>query len=285
MDVGFIGLGNMGLAMARNIARAGHRVRAWNRTSRPGDAEGLERVATARAAFDADVVFTMLSDDAALRAAVLDADLLSAARPGTVHVGSSTISVAFADELLARHRAAGVGYVSAPVFGRPEAAEAAQLNIVAAGDAAAIAQAQPLFDVIGRKTWIMGSDPKQANVAKIAGNMMLGLAVEALAEATVLTEGHGLSSQDFRELMTSTLFAAPAYQAYSAKMGSGDFTPGFRMTLGLKDLRLATEASEAVGCRLPALEAVRGRMSDAVAAGYGDQDWSAIVDYARKRQS
>jgi 3-hydroxyisobutyrate dehydrogenase-like beta-hydroxyacid dehydrogenase len=105
MDVGFIGLGKMGIAMARNLAKAGHRVLAWNRS--PVDDAGLTLVETARDAFQADVVFTMLSDDAAVRAVVLEGGLLKDARKGSVHVGCSTISIAFAEELTARHAETG----------------------------------------------------------------------------------------------------------------------------------------------------------------------------------
>jgi 3-hydroxyisobutyrate dehydrogenase-like beta-hydroxyacid dehydrogenase len=184
MDVGFIGLGKMGGAMARNIASGGHTVRAWNRSPvESGSAEGVTIVETPSEAFQADVVFTMLSDDAAIRAVLLEPGVVQRARAGLVHVVAATISLVLAEELRVLHARAGLGYVAAPVFGRPDVAEAAQLNIVAAGDAVAIARVQPLFDLIGRKTFIMGDDPRQANAAKIAGNMMIAMAIEAMAEA------------------------------------------------------------------------------------------------------
>src|SRR5215475_3477283 len=156
MDVGFIGLGMMGIAMARNIAKAGHKVRAWNRS--PVDraqAEGLEIVKTPQEAFQADAVFTMLSDDAAIREVVLAPNLMKGARAGTVHIVASTISVDFAAELAAGHKELGIAYLSAPVFGRPEVAAAAQLNIVVGGARSAIDKAAPLFAAIGKKTWVM----------------------------------------------------------------------------------------------------------------------------------
>jgi 3-hydroxyisobutyrate dehydrogenase-like beta-hydroxyacid dehydrogenase len=186
MDVGFIGLGKMGIAMARNLAKAGHKVRAWNRSR--VNAQGLDLVKSAREAFQAEAVFTMLSDDAALRAVVLDGGLLKDARKGTVHIGCSTISIAFAEELTARHAEAGVGYISAPVFGRPDVAEAAQLNVVVGGAESAIDKTAPLLAAIGKKTWVMGDHPAQANAAKIAGNMMIGMAIGAMSEAALLAE-------------------------------------------------------------------------------------------------
>jgi 3-hydroxyisobutyrate dehydrogenase-like beta-hydroxyacid dehydrogenase len=281
MDVGFIGLGKMGIAMARNIAKAGHRVHAWNRS--PVAGAGLDMVKSARDAFNADVVFTMLSDDAAVRDVILDADLLAAARKGTVHVVAATISIDFAEELTARHAEAGVAYLSAPVFGRPDVAEAAALHIVVGGAKSAIDKVQPLFDAIGKKTWVMGERPAQANAAKIAGNMMIGMAIEAMAEATLLSEGNGVAPKAFFELMLEALFGCRVYQSYSAKIVAEEYSPGFKMSLGLKDLRLAAEAAERAGKRLPMLETVRNQMTEAVHAGLGDKDWSAVAEFMRQR--
>ena len=280
MDVGFIGLGKMGIAMARNLAKAGHTVRAWNRSA--VDVSGLTLVKTAHEAFQADVVFTMLSDDAALRAVVLDGGLLKDARKGMVHVGCSTISVAFAEELTKRHAEAGIGYVSAPVFGRPDVAEAAQLNVVVGGAERAIEKAAPLLAVIGKKTWVMGDQPAQANAAKIAGNMMIGMAIGAMSEATLLAEGNGVAPKAFFELVLESLFGCRVYQSYSAKIVAEEYSPGFKMALGLKDLRLASEAAERAGKRLPILETVRDQMTEAVHAGLGDKDWSALADFMRR---
>jgi len=280
MQVGFIGLGRMGSAMARNIAKAGHQVRAWNRSPGVGDAiEGIEMVPSPGDAFQADVVFTMLSDDAAIRAVLLSSNVLQGARAGVVHVVTSTISIDFVDELCARHAEAGVGYVAAPVFGRPDVAEAAQLNIMVAGKKQAVDKVRPLLDAVGRKTWVLGEDPKQANAAKIAGNMMIAMAIEAMAEAVVLTGSNGLAPEPFFELITQTLFGGRAYETYNAKIAKGDYEAGFRMQLGLKDLGLAAAASEKAGKQLPLLDAVRARMAEAVESGMGEKDWSGMADY------
>jgi 3-hydroxyisobutyrate dehydrogenase-like beta-hydroxyacid dehydrogenase len=280
MEVGFIGLGRMGAAMARNIAKAGHKVRGWNRSRHAGSAiEGVEMVSSPGDAFRADAVFTMLSDDAAVRDVVLSSNALRNARAGVVHVGASTISVDFADELRVSHAKAGVGYVSAPVFGRPDVAEKGQLAIVAAGEKGAVDKVRPLFDVVGRKTWVFGEDPKQANAAKLAGNMMIAMAIEAMAEGVALTESYGVAPAAFFDLILQTLFGCRAYENYSANIVKGDYEPGFRMQLGLKDLRLATAAAEKSGKRLAQLDAVRTRMTEAADAGMGEKDWSAIADY------
>jgi 3-hydroxyisobutyrate dehydrogenase-like beta-hydroxyacid dehydrogenase len=282
MQVGFLGLGLMGRAMARNLVAAGHQVHAWNRS--PTEVpSGLMMVATPAEAFQADVVFTMLSDDGAIREVLLSPGILATARPGLMHVVTSTISIDFADELRAAHDAAAVGYVSAPVFGRPDVASQAQLVIMAAGDPRAVEKVRPLLETIGRKVWVLGADPKQANAAKIAGNMMIALAIEAMAEAAALVESNGLEPATFFELILQTQFSGSrAYQNYSAKILAGDFEPGFRMRLGLKDLRLANDAARRVGAQLPLLEAIGGQMEAAVSAGMGERDWSAIADYTRR---
>lgn len=280
MDIGFIGLGNMGLAMARNLVGAGHRLRAWNRSPiAPGALPGATLVETPAEAFAAEVVFTMLADDAAIRAVLLDSGVLAGAAPGTVHVVSATISPTLAEELETLHLCGGLGYLSAPVFGRPDAAATAQLSILAAGDPATLAKVRPLFDVIGRRTFVLGDRPAQANIAKLAGNMMIAMAIESMAEAVALTEAHGIDRATFLDLLLQTLFGCRVYETYGHKIATGDYSAGFKMSLGLKDLRLATEAAGNVDAPLVMLNAVRARMSAAIEAGLGEQDWSGIADY------
>ena len=277
MEVGFIGLGAMGSAIAANLVKAGHKVRAWDRSGK--GSEGLDIVAKPVDAFQADVVFTMLSDDPAIREVLLDAAVLDTAREGAVHVVMSTISVAFAGELAAAHEKAGIGYVSAPVLGRPDVAKEGQLNILAAGKREAVEKARPLLEVLGKKVWDMGEEPARANAAKIAANMMITMAIEAMAEAVVLTEASGLQRDAFFGLILGTLFGGRSYESYSANIAKGHFEPGFKARLGLKDLGLAVAAAEKVGKQLPMLEAVRGRMTETVDAGMGDKDWSAMADF------
>lgn len=279
MQIGFIGLGSMGTAMARNLAKAGHDVRAWNRSAvAPETIPGVTPIGKPDEAFQAELVFTMLPDDAAIREAILSHDLLRNARAGLVHVVSSTISVAFADELAARHDEAGLGYVSAPVLGRPDVAARGELNILVGGKPGALAIADPALAAISKKVWTLGDDPAQANAAKLAANMMIAMAIEAMAEGVVLTEGVGLDRARFFDLILGTLFSGRAYESYSAQITNRTFEPGFKAKLGLKDLRLATDAVAATGRRLPMLDAVRDRMSEAVSAGLGEKDWSIMAD-------
>jgi 3-hydroxyisobutyrate dehydrogenase-like beta-hydroxyacid dehydrogenase len=284
MDVGFIGVGSMGAAMVPNLVKAGHRVSVWNRNAAAARAlDGVTVLSTPAEAFQNDAVITMLSDDAAVRSVIIDSGALSSARKGCVHIMTATISLTLVDELAELHRAAGIAYVAAPVFGVPAAAARAQLNVVAAGDAAAIAKVQPLFDAIGQKTWQLGADPKQANVAKIAGNMMITLAIEAMGEATALTESYGLSAADFLPIVTNSIFASPSYQRYGGFIASKTYEPGFKLTLGLKDVNLAFAAADATNTVLPAAAIVRENMQHAVEQGLGAKDWSILAKMTRRR--
>ncbi|KMO14090.1 NAD(P)-dependent oxidoreductase [Methylobacterium indicum] len=287
MDIGFLGLGRMGRPMALNLVKAGHRVRVWNRS--PGAAEelrahGAEPVATPAEAFRGDAAVTMLADDAALRAVIVEGGLLDQAeRPG-LHLGTSTISVALAEELAAVHGRAGVPYISAPVFGRPDVAEAGKLNILAAGPEAAIAAAQPLLDAMGAKTWRFGEAPARANAVKLAGNMMIVAAIEAMGEAAALGEAHGVPAADLLDLLTNTIFSAPVYKNYGASIAAGRYEPpGFGLALGAKDVRLALAAAEAARVPMPLASVLRDSLLDALAHGDGEKDLAALATVSARR--
>ncbi|WP_242128045.1 NAD(P)-dependent oxidoreductase [Sphingobium sp. Sx8-8] len=280
MQIGFIGLGSMGIPIARNLAAAGHEIRAWNRTAiSPETIPGVTLLRDPVEAFRSEVVFTMLSDDAAIREVVLEPSLLARARAGLVHVVTSTISIAFAEELAKLHADAGVGYVSAPVLGRPNVAAKGELNMLVGGKVDAVARVEPLLMPLSKKIWKLGEVPAQANAAKIAANMMIAMAIEAMAEGVALTESAGLDCSRFFELILGTLFSGRTYESYSAQIMERAFEPGFKAALGLKDLRLATEAGSRTIGRLPMLEAVQKQLGEAVSAGLGDKDWSIMADW------
>jgi 3-hydroxyisobutyrate dehydrogenase-like beta-hydroxyacid dehydrogenase len=285
MDVGFIGLGTMGSRIAANLVNAGHTVRAWNRTRPAVDAlaqVGATPVSTAREAFSGDAVFSMLADDAAVHA-VID-PLLDGAPKGLLHVNMATISVALARDLGARHRDRGLFYIAATVFGRPELAAAAKLTIVAAGDQNAIARVQPLFDVIGQRTWPMGVQPERANVVKLAGNFMLGAAVEAMAEASAMASRHGIAPADLLNVLTNGVFTAPSYQLYGDAIAKQRYEPpGFRLSLTLKDLRLVLAAAEEVTAPMPLADVVHESLLEAVARGDGERDLAALAKVSMRR--
>jgi 3-hydroxyisobutyrate dehydrogenase-like beta-hydroxyacid dehydrogenase len=284
MDVGFIGIGSMGAAMVPNLVKAGHRVSVWNRTLAAAKAiESVTVLTSPAAAFENDAVVTMLSDDTAVRSVIIDSGALAAARKDCVHVMMSTISLALVEELQELHRSEGIAYVAALVFGVPAVAAKAQLDIMVAGNAEAVATVQPLLDAMGQKTWHLGDDPKHATVAKIAGNMMITLAIEAMGEATALTESYGLKAVDFLEVVTNTMFTSPSYKRYGGNIANNSYEPGFKLTLGLKDVNLALEAAKAKHALLHATEIVRENMLKAVDQGLGSKDWSALAKVTRRR--
>lgn len=285
MDVGFIGMGRMGRGMAACLARAGHRVRVWNRS--PDGARGIDGVrpvASAAEAFSGEAVITMLADDAALEAVIVAGGLLDRPeRPG-VHIGMSTVSVALAGRLAASHERAGVAYVSAPVFGRPDVAEAGKLNIVAAGDAGVLDRVAPLFTAMGAKTWRFGREPERANAVKLAGNFMLVAAIEAMGEACALTEGHGVAGADFLDLMTNTLFASPVYKGYGASIAQSRYEPpGFGLKLGAKDVGLVLQAAGTAGVPMPFASVLRDGLIEAISHGDGDKDLAALAKVSARR--
>jgi 3-hydroxyisobutyrate dehydrogenase-like beta-hydroxyacid dehydrogenase len=287
MDVAVIGLGGMGAGLASSLIKAGHKVSVWNRSPDPLQAlvdQGAIKLDAPKDAFQAQAVVTMLSNDEAVRAVVVDSGALDGAASGVVHVLCSTISVALAQELEALHAKAGVGYVAAPVLGRPDVAAKGELNILAAGDADALAKVEPLLDAIGKQTWPLGDEPHKANVAKLAMNFMIASAIETMAEAFALSHKYGVDSQKLLEVATGTLFAAPVYKTYGGFIVDKKYEPAaFKLTLGLKDARLAQQAGEAIGAPMPLASLIRDNFIDAVAHGDGEKDWAALATVAYRR--
>ncbi len=282
MSIAFLGLGSMGSAIAVNFVKAGHDVTVWNRTSAK-TAKLVEAGATAaetpaEAVSDAEIVFTMVADDPALMA-VLHGDngLLAGMAGNTLHVSLSTISVATGDRVAAAHKDRGQRYISAPVFGRPEAAAAAKLFIVAAGAGADIDEAQPLFDQIGQRTFRVGETPSQANLVKLCGNFAILAAIETMGEAMALAQKGGVPKAVLHEVLTGTLFGSPIYQNYGKILVEERYTPaGFKAPLGLKDMRLAGESAETYRVPMPLLSLLRDHLVQTIAAEGEEIDWSGI---------
>ncbi|OBI16139.1 6-phosphogluconate dehydrogenase [Mycobacterium sp. E2327] len=287
MDIGFIGLGNMGQGMAANLMKAGHRLTVYNRS--PEKAEGLVRqgATAARSVAEAsrgDVVFTMLPDDPAVEGVALGPDgIVASLAPGATHVSSSTISVALSERLAAAHAEAGQRYAAAPVFGRPEAASAAKLFVIAAGAPEVLQPLSELFDAIGQRTFVVSEQPHTANLVKLSGNFLIASAIESISEAVALVAKAGVDRQQYVDILTSTLFAAPAYQTYGGLIARQEFEPaGFAARLGLKDVRLVLAAGENLEVPLPVASLLRDRFLTLVATGGGHLDWSALAALAAR---
>jgi 3-hydroxyisobutyrate dehydrogenase-like beta-hydroxyacid dehydrogenase len=281
MKVGFIGLGHMGSAMATNLVKARHEVVVFNRSvenTRPLIELGARAATSIAEACRAEAVITMLADDAAVEQVSTAKDGILASLPkGAIHVSMSTISLALATELASLHGEAGQRFVSAPVFGRPTAAAAAKLFILAAGDPAAIAACQPLFEAMGQKTVPIGTDPPTANVVKLGGNLLIAVVIESLGEIMALADKAGIDRHTFLDALTSTLFTAPLYSLYGEIIADRKFVPAeFAARLGDKDLRLALAAARDLRVPLPLGSLLQDRFLRLLAQGGENLDWSAI---------
>jgi 3-hydroxyisobutyrate dehydrogenase-like beta-hydroxyacid dehydrogenase len=288
MTIAFLGLGAMGQHMALNLLKSGQTVHVWNRSPQPVQAlvqQGAKAASAPAECGIADVVFSMLADDDATRAVLVDGGVLDAMAPGSIHVNMATVSVAFAREMAALHLAHGIGYVAAPVLGRVDVAAAGKLNILAGGTDELVDRVQPLLNLMGQKTWRFGTAPEQANAVKLACNLTLACAIEAMGEGSALAGAHGIPAADFIELITSTLFAgAPVYKGYGGMIAEERYSPaGFKLSLGQKDVRLAVQAGRDQGLSLAFGDALQTVLKEAVDQGDAELDLAALGKNATRR--
>jgi 3-hydroxyisobutyrate dehydrogenase-like beta-hydroxyacid dehydrogenase len=282
MKIAFVGLGRMGMGMARNLVRVGHSLAVYNRSREKAEAlaAGGARVASspADACRDAEVVMTMVADDHAVEQIVFGNDgIASAMENNCIHVSHSTISTALARKLTAEHAQRKQGYLSVPVFGRPEHAESKNLVVVAAGPSELLDRGRPLFDAICRQTFVIGAEPWQANVAKVCGNFMVISMIESLGEAYATLRKAGVAPEAFLEIINS-LMASPILALYGRIIAQEQFEPaGFALKLGLKDVRLVLAAAEECAAPMPLASLVHDHLLSALAQGQGEMDWSSMT--------
>jgi len=291
MKVGFIGLGAMGNPIALNLVRAGHQLTVYNRT--PGRTAEVEREGArvaespADAAASVEVLVTMLADDRAIEAVMLGTQAPTCGQPsrgalealgrGAIHVSMATASPELSRRLAQMHAAAGQGYVAAPVFGRPDAAAAKKLWVVAAGPSSDIERCRPVLDAAGQGVFAVSDQAWVANAVKLAGNFMIGATVEALAEAFALVRKAGVDAERFLEIINGALFKSPIYQTYGTIIAQERYEPaGFKLRLGLKDIDLALGAAKMLDVSLPIAEVIRKQLATAVERGMGEIDWAAL---------
>jgi 3-hydroxyisobutyrate dehydrogenase-like beta-hydroxyacid dehydrogenase len=281
MDIGFIGTGNMGSGMVESLLRRGHQVTVFNRT--PSKAQrltalGAHAVRSVAEACDFPVVFTMLADDCALEELTLGTrGILESLPQGAIHVSSGTVSVNLVQRLAQSHADARRNFVSAPVFGRPDAAASGRLFVLFAGRAQALELLTPLLEAIGQRTFVVGEQPHVANLIKLSGNFLIAAVIEILGEAMALADKGGVDRHRYLEILTATLFGAPVVKTYGALLADRKFTPaGFAASLGQKDLRLALQAAEALAVPMPVAGVLRDRFLTLAAHQRGQLDWAAI---------
>jgi 3-hydroxyisobutyrate dehydrogenase-like beta-hydroxyacid dehydrogenase len=282
MRIGFLGLGNMGRAMASNLVHAGHELIVYNRSRNAADAlakEGARVADTPAGAAVQEIVITMLADDHAVESIVFgEHGVLEGMQRGGLHVSMSTISPALSQRLSAAHQERGQQYVAAAVFGRPDAAAAAKLFIVAAGTKEALAKTAPVFELLGQRTFEVGERPESANFIKLFGNFLITCVLESLGEVFAVARKAEIDPNTVFEVLSGTLFGAPVYNNYGPRIIEERFSPaGFKMPLGLKDVRLMLQAAEGLSAPMPFANIVRDHFLSAIANGYGDLDWSALA--------
>ncbi len=283
MNIGFIGLGQMGCGMASRLLQAGHALTVFNRTRSAADplaALGATVASSPADMLGAEVVVTMLADDRAVQSLCIDSGLAARMRPDTIHLNMATTSLANARTLGDIHAKGESHYVSAPVFGRPHVAGEGQLDIIAAGPTAALARCKPLFDVLGKQTFIVGESPEHANVIKIARNFLLGTIIESLSEATALVRKAGVEAGTFVNILTSTSLSAPAYKNYGRMIVERAFEPAqFKLELAQKDVGLALSTAADLQMKLPIGDLMLEQILAGIAAGHGDKDWVGLADF------
>jgi len=258
MEMGFIGLGGMGEPIARNLLKAGHTLNVYNRTRTRAEAlvsQGATVAGTPAEACTAGVVATMLADDAAVEAVVFgDHGVLKGLDHGGVHISHSTISTHLSRRLANAHHERGQSFLAAPVFGRPA------------------------LEAIGRKLFVIGPDPPAANTVKLAGNFLMASMLETLGEAVALMRKSGVDPATFLDIMVGSFFQSPIYEIYGKMIAEQRYEPaGFKLRLGLKDVRLVMAAGEEAGVPMPIASLVRDNFISAIAQGMGDLDWSAVA--------
>jgi 3-hydroxyisobutyrate dehydrogenase-like beta-hydroxyacid dehydrogenase len=287
MNIGFIGLGRMGSGMAGNLLEAGHAVTVYNRTAARGRAlvaQGAQVASTVAEASRGEALITMLANDAAVEEVVLGPEgVVSHLPAGALHISSSTISVALSRRLAAAHRSHGQRFVSAPVFGRPDAAAAARLYILLAGEPGAREAALPLLNVLGQRTFVVSEKPEAANLAKLTGNFLSASVIESLGEALALLSQGGLDTAAYLEFLTATMFGAPVYRTYGPLIAQRRFEPAeFAAELGAKDIRLLLGAAQDLRVPMPLASLLHERFRRLLATGGGGLDWSAIAGLAAR---
>jgi 3-hydroxyisobutyrate dehydrogenase-like beta-hydroxyacid dehydrogenase len=272
----------MGLPIARNLLKAGHELTVYNRTRSKAEAlaaAGAKVANSLTEASTAEVVMTMLADDQAVEQTTLeDGGILNTLASGGIHISLSTVSTALSRRLTVAHAARGQNFIASPVFGRPDAAEAARLVVVAAGPAEAVERVRPLLEVIGRKLFVIGLEPYAANAVKLAGNFLIASMLETLSEAFVLARKCGVEPAKFLEILNGSFFQSPIYENYGRIIIGEKFSPpGFALRLGLKDVRLVLAAGDEAAVPMPVASVIRDHFVSGVARGWGDMDWAALA--------
>ncbi|MCX6486338.1 MAG: NAD(P)-dependent oxidoreductase [Rhodoluna sp.] len=285
--VSLVGLGSMGTAMAHRLLDQGFDLDFWNRSAKEvGDLldKGARQVELDDA-LQNDFVISFLSNDAAALD-VFSEQRLEATKPGAIHINMATLSPVASQTLAARHAEQSVGYIAAPVLGRPIAITNGKLLIVAAGKGADIDTASVIFEKVSAQYWNVGEDHAKSNIVKLGVNYNLIHALQAIGESVALVESGGVDPNTFVEILTHTAFTGAAYQGYGPMIVNRKYTPaGFSMELALKDVKLVEDAAADLGLKLPVATVLHSLFDQALAdPELKDLDWSAVAELTRQKK-
>jgi 3-hydroxyisobutyrate dehydrogenase-like beta-hydroxyacid dehydrogenase len=279
MRIGVIGLGAMGKQIARQLLGAGHELTVWNRNANAADelvAAGAKRAGLVSEALQGDITISVLFDDDAVRSVLLAKDGLPIANRDGVHVCMTTVTVAFGRELDEFHACQHLSYVAAPMLGRPDIIIKGGLNVLAGADPLLLDRIEAPLASLG-KLWRLGSDPVQAQVAKLAANFMISGALESMAEAIAVLRSYGADADKFLGIMSETLFSSFIYKSYGPMIAGLAPSVPSGLSLPLKDNRSFLEAADASGIKVPLADIVRQGLTRAAENGLGALDWSTAL--------
>ena len=284
MEIGFIGLGNLGIPIAENILQKNRRLFVYNRTAskaQPLVGKGATMCNNIKELSQkCDIVFSVVSDDAALNDITKGNNgIAQNLKQHGIHISVSTILPATARELTQVHKQFNNHYVASPVMGRPEAARAGKLNFLVSGEQAIIETIKPFLQQAGGMgIWEFGNETPAANVAKLCTNFLIVSAIESMAEGINLAKKSGVDSTSWINMITQTIFASPVYINYSNILLKEMFQPaGFALKLGLKDVNLLMKQSSDAKAEMPIGKLMQQRLNESVQNGLGDYDWTAIA--------
>ncbi|CAN5563950.1 NAD(P)-dependent oxidoreductase [soil metagenome] len=284
MQIGFIGLGNLGTPIAENLLQAHKQLFVYNRTVSKAqplvDKGAVVCISVKELAEQCDIVFSMVSDDAALNHITKSEDGLAAnLKEGSIHISMSTILPATATYLDALHHLHRNHYIAAPVMGRPEAAKARKLNFLISGKAAVVGIVKPFIQDAGAAgIWEFGIETSAANVAKLCSNFLIISAIESMAEGINLANKSGIDAAAWMNMLTNTMFASPLYINYGNILLKEAYQPAaFSLKLGLKDVNLVNEQAAENNTEMPIGKLLQQRLNECVAKGFGEYDWTAIA--------
>ena len=279
MRIAFLGLGNMGSAIARLLVENGHDLTVWNRTESAAVALAKDGAVAANTAAEAvygvDMLLTMVHDDEALESILFDGGVLEALPRGTIHVSMSTISVALAERLEDEHAQRQQGFIGSPVFGRPSVAAEGKLWLAVAGEQGLIDKATPVLEVFSRGISVVGTRPSSAHALKLGGNFLITAMIASLSESVTYAEAYGIDPALFLETINDALFQSVFYANYSKVMINPPKQVAASMEMGAKDTLLFREAAKERATRTPLADIFQQQLNRAVRAGEGDQDWAA----------